>query len=47
MGRSMHQAPEVDGTTYVMADRELAVGDMVMATVIGTEGIDLIAEINA
>ena len=47
MGRSMHQAPEVDGTTYVMADRELAVGEMVTATVIGTEGIDLIAEIKA
>lgn len=47
MGRSMHQAPEVDGTTYVMADRALSIGEMVTATVIGTEGIDLIAEIQS
>lgn len=44
-GRAAHQGPEVDGTTAVMADRELAIGELVRATVIGVDGIDLLAEI--
>lgn len=44
-GRAAHQGPEVDGTTAVMADRQLAIGEMVRATVIGVDGIDLLAEI--
>ena len=44
-GRAAHQGPEVDGTTAVMADRELAIGEMVRAKVIGVDGIDLLAEI--
>jgi ribosomal protein S12 methylthiotransferase len=42
-GRSAHQAPEVDGTTTVRADRELVPGQIVRATVIGSDGVDLIA----
>ncbi|WP_328461365.1 30S ribosomal protein S12 methylthiotransferase RimO [Actinoplanes sp. NBC_00393] len=48
-GRAEHQAPEVDGsTTLVAGDRgvdltALRPGDLVRATVTGTEGVDLIA----
>jgi ribosomal protein S12 methylthiotransferase len=43
-GRAAHQAPEVDGsTTLVGAVADLKVGDLVTATVTGTEGVDLIA----
>jgi ribosomal protein S12 methylthiotransferase len=43
-GRAAHQAPEVDGsTTLVGAVADLRVGDLVTATVTGTEGVDLIA----
>lgn len=42
-GRSAHQAPEVDGSTTVRG-AGLRVGDLVRATVVGTEGVDLIAE---
>jgi ribosomal protein S12 methylthiotransferase len=44
-GRAAHQAPEVDGATEVRACGRLAVGDMARATVTGTEGADLLAEI--
>jgi MiaB/RimO family radical SAM methylthiotransferase len=43
-GRAAHQAPEVDGTTEVRARDRLAAGDLVRATVTGTEGADLLAE---
>ena len=43
-GRAGHQAPEVDGSTAVRA-RGLTVGDLVRATVSGTEGADLLAEV--
>ncbi len=44
-GRAAHQAPEVDGsTTLVGAVAGLRPGDLVPARVIGTEGVDLIAE---
>jgi ribosomal protein S12 methylthiotransferase len=42
-GRSAHQAPEVDGTTTVHAARELTPGQIVKATVTGSDGVDLIA----
>jgi tRNA A37 methylthiotransferase MiaB len=42
-GRSAHQAPEVDGSTTVRTDRELAPGQMVRATVISSDGVDLTA----
>jgi ribosomal protein S12 methylthiotransferase RimO len=42
-GRSAHQAPEVDGTTTVHAARELTTGQIVKATVTGSDGVDLIA----
>jgi len=45
-GRAAHQAPEVDGATevHLWADGPLAAGDMVRATVTGTDGADLLAE---
>ena len=46
-GRAAHQAPEVDGTTEVRAAGRLAVGDLVRATVTGSEGADLLAEASA
>jgi ribosomal protein S12 methylthiotransferase RimO len=49
-GRAAHQAPEVDGSTTLVAPPEGAVdlaalrpGDLVRATVTGTEGVDLVA----
>ena len=47
-GRAAHQAPEVDGsTTLVAADgvdlAALRPGDLVRARVTGTEGVDLVA----
>jgi ribosomal protein S12 methylthiotransferase len=48
-GRAAHQAPEVDGscTVHLAADgmARLAVGDMVRARVVGTEGVDLVTEL--
>jgi len=47
-GRAAHQAPEVDGATTLVAGGEirldtLRVGDLVRATVTGSEGVDLYA----
>src|SRR3546814_5674884 len=44
-GRGAHQGPEVDGTTTI-EDLTVgsAIGDMVSATVVGTDGVDLIAK---
>ncbi|MFN2539669.1 MAG: 30S ribosomal protein S12 methylthiotransferase RimO [Mycobacteriales bacterium] len=39
-GRALHQAPEVDGTTTVPG---AAVGTVVTATVVASEGVDLVA----
>ncbi|TDC57042.1 30S ribosomal protein S12 methylthiotransferase RimO [Jiangella ureilytica] len=41
-GRAAHQGPEVDGTTTVSGVRA-AVGDLVTATVTGSDGADLVA----
>lgn len=47
-GRAAHQGPEVDGSTTLTALPDgLAVGDLVSAEVVGTEGVDLIAEFAA
>jgi ribosomal protein S12 methylthiotransferase RimO len=43
-GLAAHQAPEVDGNTTVLSQQPLAAGDMVRATVTGSEGADLLAE---
>jgi ribosomal protein S12 methylthiotransferase len=43
-GRAAHQAPEVDGSTTVLGSG-LRVGDLVRATVTGSEGVDLIARL--
>ncbi|HEY6501721.1 MAG TPA: radical SAM protein, partial [Streptosporangiaceae bacterium] len=42
-GRSAHQAPEVDGTTTVESGHELRPGQIVTATVTGSDGVDLTA----
>ena len=43
-GRAACQGPEVDGTTTVTGvDAAVAVGDMIVATVVDTEGVDLVA----
>ena len=42
-GRAEHQGPDVDGTTRLPAGA-LAVGDVVRATVVASEGVDLVAE---
>lgn len=48
IGRAAHQAPETDGqvvlTTADGASPDLAPGRMVRAKVVGTEGVDLVAE---
>ena len=44
-GRAAHQAPEVDGSTTVLADRPLAPGDLVTARVAESVGADLIAHV--
>ena len=48
-GRAAHQAPEVDGSCTVQLAEggmaRLAVGDLVRATVVGTEGVDLVTEL--
>src|SRR3954469_3237268 len=45
-GRAAHQGPEVDGcTTVVGLPAGAAVGDVVTATVTGSDGVDLIAEV--
>jgi len=42
-GLAAHQAPEVDGSTTVLASVPLAAGDLVRAAVTGSEGVDLVA----
>jgi MiaB/RimO family radical SAM methylthiotransferase len=44
IGRAEHQAPEVDGETTVYGEG-LRVGDLVLATVIASEGVDLVADL--
>jgi tRNA A37 methylthiotransferase MiaB len=46
-GRSAHQAPEVDGLTFLedgdVALDDLRVGDLVDAVVVASDGVDLVA----
>ncbi|HET8598880.1 MAG TPA: 30S ribosomal protein S12 methylthiotransferase RimO [Segeticoccus sp.] len=48
-GRAAHQGPDVDGVTvlHLPAAALPSVGDLVSAAVVGTEGIDLLAELRA
>ncbi|WP_210589202.1 30S ribosomal protein S12 methylthiotransferase RimO [Streptomyces sp. GESEQ-35] len=43
-GRGEHQAPETDGQVLLTSSEGLGVGRMVEAKVVGTEGVDLVAE---
>ncbi|WP_104430889.1 30S ribosomal protein S12 methylthiotransferase RimO [Kineococcus xinjiangensis] len=47
LGRADHQGPEVDGTTRVRlpAGARAAVGDLLAAEVVGSEGVDLVADL--
>ncbi len=45
-GRAAHQGPEVDGTTLLTDAVRARVGDLVAATVTGTDGVDLIARVD-
>jgi ribosomal protein S12 methylthiotransferase len=42
-GRAAHQGPEVDGSTTVTGAVDAAIGSMVVATVVGSDGADLVA----
>jgi ribosomal protein S12 methylthiotransferase len=44
IGRAEHQGPDVDGTTRVVG-AQAVIGQTVLATVVGTEGIDLVADL--
>lgn len=47
-GRAAHQAPEVDGSTALIGDvDDLHPGDMVVAKVVDSIGVDLVAEVIA
>jgi ribosomal protein S12 methylthiotransferase len=43
-GRAAHQAPEVDGVTTVQAQADLVPGQLVRATVVSSDGVDLTAK---
>ena len=43
-GRSAHQAPETDGLTTLHGVEDPKVGQFWRATVVASEGVDLIAE---
>jgi len=45
VGRAEHQAPEVDGSTTLLGADGVLMGDLVRATVVATDGIDLIAQL--
>ena len=48
VGRAAHQGPDVDGVTLLTGEvDDLVVGALVTAEVVGTEGIDLMAEVRA
>lgn len=44
VGRGPHQAPGVDGITYLVANERFAPGELIHAEVVGASGYDLIAE---
>ncbi|MGW7365866.1 30S ribosomal protein S12 methylthiotransferase RimO [Streptomyces sp. NPDC054841] len=45
VGRAAHQAPETDGQVIFTAPEGLAPGRIVEAKVVGTEGVDLVADV--
>lgn len=45
VGRAAHQGPEVDGATYLRGAGTPSIGDLLLAEVVETEGVDLIAEV--
>jgi tRNA A37 methylthiotransferase MiaB len=45
IGRAAHQAPEVDGVTFIRTAVALAAGDIVRAAVTGSDGVDLTADV--
>jgi tRNA A37 methylthiotransferase MiaB len=46
-GRAEHQGPEVDGTTSLIGTLgDVRVGDLVRAVVVGSDGVDLVAEVS-
>ncbi|GFH39358.1 30S ribosomal protein S12 methylthiotransferase RimO [Streptomyces pacificus] len=45
VGRAAHQAPETDGQVLFPSTTGLAPGRMVEAKVVGTEGVDLVADV--
>ncbi len=47
VGRAAHQGPEVDGTTSLPLRNPLTVGDLVDAQVVGSIGVDLVAQVVA
>ena len=46
VGRAAQQGPEVDGTTTLLDATDLAVGDLVVATVVASVGVDLVAHVS-
>ncbi|HLL62401.1 MAG TPA: 30S ribosomal protein S12 methylthiotransferase RimO [Propionibacteriaceae bacterium] len=44
-GRAAHQGPEVDGTVSVTTAGRVRSGDFLDAVVVGSEGVDLVAEV--
>ena len=44
VGRSAHQGPEVDGTTALI-DSDATPGDLVLAEVVGSDGVELHARV--
>ena len=45
-GRGAHQGPEVDGSTSLRGAPGVEIGAMVRAVVVGSDGVDLIAEVS-
>jgi MiaB/RimO family radical SAM methylthiotransferase len=44
-GRSEHQGPEVDGSTTVVSEEQIAIGTIVRAVVIDAVGVDVVAKL--
>ncbi len=47
VGRAYHQAPQIDGLTYVQGKEPLSPGELVRCTVVSSDGYDLIAQPSA
>jgi ribosomal protein S12 methylthiotransferase len=45
IGRAAHQGPEVDGTVRVLDAGSASIGTFLDATVVDSEGVDLVAEV--